>query len=65
MEITGLQANQFSLGPDFCQGVGLNPADNCDVTVMFHPSSKGAKSATLELTDSDGGTLDVMLTGAA
>ena len=64
VEITGLQANQFSLGPDFCQGVGLNPADKCDVTVMFHPSSKGAKSATLELTDSDGGTLDVMLTGA-
>jgi hypothetical protein len=56
----------FQLSSDNCSGRILqpnpSPMGSCSVQVTFNPSGTGAKSASLELTDSSG-TLDVPLVG--
>lgn len=60
--LVGPDASEYQQGPDSCPGAVLSPGTSCSVQVTFQPTSVGAKSASLELTD-DTGTVDVPLSG--
>ena len=61
--LTGADADQFQLSFDGCTNAFLSQGSSCGVSITFRPSSPAAKTATLELTDSDDGVLDIPLTG--
>ncbi len=64
--VIGADPTDFQLSFNTCSSVILLPSPSpisfCSVQVTFNPSSAGARSASLELTDSSG-TLDVPLSG--
>jgi hypothetical protein len=64
--VVGADPTDFQLSFNTCSGAFLlpspSPISSCGVQVTFNPGSAGAKSASLELTDSSG-TLDVPLSG--
>ena len=61
--IVGTDPGQFLVFADRgCTNANLNPGDRCAVDVQFNPSSVGAKTATLRVTDTSGDT-DVPLSG--
>jgi len=60
--LAGANANQFALSHD-C-GTSLAGHATCTIKVSFHPTSKGAKSAVLNVNGGGGGLRSVTLTGA-
>lgn len=61
--IVGTDPGQFLVFADQgCTNATLNPGDRCAIDVQFNPTSVGAKSATLRVTDTSGDT-DVALSG--
>ena len=60
--LTGTDSSQFAVGTDNCTSA-LAPAASCTVLVHFAPSSTGAKSASLHVTASPGGTAAASLAG--
>jgi hypothetical protein len=63
--LTGTGAAQFSLAgtTNTCATIGAAPAGGCETGVVFAPTTNGAKTATLQMTFSDGSVLNVPLTG--
>jgi len=54
----------FSIESDDCTGVTLDGSASCHVLVHFAPTSAGAKTASLSLTATPGGTATASLTGS-
>jgi hypothetical protein len=63
ISISGADAADFKLSSDGCSGLQLEPTMSCEVLLAFAPTSAGAKSATLELLESNG-SVAVPLSGA-
>jgi hypothetical protein len=61
--IGGAEPSSFHVFNDGCSGHLLNPPENCSVEVAFEQGTRGAHSATLELSDSEG-TVEVPLSGS-
>ncbi len=62
--ITGADPTQFGFSlSDTCTGVDVPAAGMCTIDVVFSPTTTGAKSATLSLTSTPGGTHTAALTG--
>ena len=51
--LQGAGASQFGKGADSCSGQTLSPAQQCNVSMEFQPTSPGAKAATLVISSSD------------
>jgi hypothetical protein len=47
VEIAGADADQFELSTDLCSATTLATGEGCEMVVNFHPTTTGAKSATL------------------
>ena len=63
--LSGANASEFGITQDNCTGHALTFPGNCTVSVRFAPTSVGAKSATLNITGTTGGTQTSALTGTA
>jgi CSLREA domain-containing protein len=63
--LTGANASEFEITGGTCDGVTLPDDGTCTVSVRFAPTSAGAKSATLAVTGTPGGTQSSALTGTA
>jgi hypothetical protein len=63
--LTGANASEFGITGGTCDGVTLPDDGTCTVSVRFAPTSAGAKSATLAVTGTPGGTQSSALTGTA
>jgi hypothetical protein len=63
--LSGTNANQFAISANTCTGVTLQAGGTCSVSVTFHPTSTGNKSATLTVRDTAGGAANqpLALTG--
>lgn len=61
--ISGTHPTDFAVQSDSCTGVALASAATCTVSVTFSPTAGGARSATLSITGSPGGTVAVALAG--
>lgn len=61
--ITGSDASHFMITSDMCTGQTLAPAATCMVSALFQPSSAGAKTASLSVTATMGGTAAATLNG--
>lgn len=61
--ITGTEADQFGATDNTCAGVTLSPGASCAVTVSFAPTTTGAKSASLQVSGTPGGTATASLSG--
>jgi hypothetical protein len=61
--LTGANASEFGITGDNCTGQTLPDDGTCTVSVHFAPTSGGAKSATLAVTATPGGTQSSALTG--
>jgi hypothetical protein len=59
--VTGAAAGEFTVTSD-C-GAGLRPGGTCTLQVRFSPATGGARSASLELSATPGGTAVVALSG--
>ncbi|HWD10137.1 MAG TPA: choice-of-anchor D domain-containing protein, partial [Actinomycetota bacterium] len=59
--VTGTDAGQFTVGSDSCSAT--IPTTGCTIQVTFTPTSTGAKTAALQITDSTPQTFSVNLTG--
>jgi hypothetical protein len=57
VRVTGQDAADFLIADDGCTGARLDIGGSCDVAVRFAPSSSGAKTATLTVSGSPGGTV--------
>src|SRR4029079_16797027 len=53
-QLTGLDAAEFSISSDGCNGASLADGDSCQVQVFVNPQSVGPKSASLEVDDGFG-----------
>ncbi len=63
--ITGTDANEFSVQRDDCRNLTLAKDETCTVTLSFTPTSEAAKTANLTFTDSGfGSPHNVALKGA-
>jgi len=60
--LAGTGASQFAIGTNGCTAA-LTAAQTCTIQVRFAPTTAGAKTATLQLVGTPGGTLAVSLTG--
>jgi hypothetical protein len=47
--ITGANPGDFTKTADSCTGVSVSPTASCTVTVAFHPTAMGARTATLTI----------------
>ncbi len=61
--LTGRDAIDFGFS-NFCTSP-IAMGDSCDVTIFFHPVTRGTKTARIELTASPGNTVGADLTGQA
>ena len=61
--ITGADADDFSRSST-CP-VELNPNATCQITITFSPNDPGAKTASLDVNTTNGGTVSTVLTGTA
>jgi trimeric autotransporter adhesin len=61
--LTGANASEFGITGDTCTGQTLADSGTCTVSVRFAPSSAGAKTASLDVTGTPGGTSSSALTG--
>ena len=63
--LTGANASEFGITGNTCTGQTLPDDGTCTVSVRFAPTTAGAKSATLAVTGTPGGTQSSALTGTA
>jgi hypothetical protein len=49
--VGGTDAGDFGKAADGCSGKTLRPNSSCSVPVQFHPTTQGARSATLSVAD--------------
>jgi hypothetical protein len=62
--LTGASQGQFQLGAhNTCSGTTVAPGGGCEIGVVFAPTTAGPKAAALHVTDANGVTVDVPLTG--
>ena len=61
--IGGAEPTQFSVVTDTCDGETLEADGSCDVVAVFEPSSAGAKTASLDVSASPGGSASAVLEG--
>lgn len=61
----GANASEFGITEDNCTGLAMGDGGTCTVFVRFAPTSAGAKSASLNVTGTPGGTQSSALTGTA
>ena len=61
--LTGSAPSQFVISSNSCTGSSLGSGGNCSISVQFRPTSTGSKSATLRISATPGGTVDIPLTG--
>ena len=64
MTIEGQSASQFLINANTCNSP-LAPAQSCEVTVAFHPTTVGDKVAELAVTATTGTRLTASLAGSA
>ncbi len=62
--LTGTDAASFSIANSSCTGATLAPGATCNVTVRFTGGTAGAKTATLNVTGTPGGTDTSLLSGS-
>jgi hypothetical protein len=65
VSLTGPDSGHFQITETTCNGLVLSERTLCQVKVAFRPTSAGAKSATLSVSASPGGTPSASLTGTA
>jgi hypothetical protein len=58
-----VDAVTFPTSADTCNGNQLDPGASCTVSVTFQPASAGAKTTTLRVGGTPGGTVSVTLSG--
>ena len=65
--LAGTDPTQFAIvtATDTCTGTALPVAGTCSISVVFAPTTAGAKSASLTLTGTPGGTATATLSGTA
>ena len=63
--LAGTNPGDFKITSDSCAGSALAAASACAIAVDFAPGSAGAKSATLAVTATPGGTVSANLSGTA
>jgi hypothetical protein len=63
--MTGSDAGDFEVETDTCDGATLAGSATCMITVSFSPTSAGAKTASLQVAGTPGGTTSSALTGNA
>ncbi|MGD0921458.1 MAG: choice-of-anchor D domain-containing protein, partial [Terriglobia bacterium] len=51
VSLTGTNPGDFAKTGDTCTGANVAPANSCTITVTFTPTTTGARSATLSITD--------------
>ncbi|WP_183095880.1 choice-of-anchor D domain-containing protein [Nocardioides stalactiti] len=61
--LTGTGASQFQVTENECAGTVVAPGDDCRITLAFDPTTRGAKTATLNLPNDAGAALTVSLSG--
>lgn len=61
--LSGVNASEFGITADTCIGQTLGSGLTCTVSVRFAPTSAGAKTATLNVTGTPGGTSSSALSG--
>ncbi len=61
-QLSGANFNQFTISNNACPPL-LGPSTSCAIDVKFSPTSSGAKSANLDVSDPLGGTVSAPLTG--
>ena len=61
--LSGANASEFGITADTCMGQTLGSGLTCTVSVRFAPTSAGAKTATLNVTGTPGGTSSSALSG--
>lgn len=67
VRVLGAARREFAIDSNSCSGVNLANGDQCEVGVIFKPTSAGAKIATLRIrsNDADNRTVFVQLAGVA
>jgi hypothetical protein len=60
-----VDAVTFPTAQDTCNGTVLDPGASCTVSVRFEPAAAGAKTTTLRVGGTPGGTAEVALSGTA
>ena len=63
--LTGANASEFGITGEDCGGTTLPDHGTCTISVRFAPTSAGAKTASLSVTGTPGGTQTSALTGTA
>ncbi|MCC6997681.1 MAG: choice-of-anchor D domain-containing protein [Deltaproteobacteria bacterium] len=63
VSLTGGDASQFSITSNGCMGMMVPAAGTCTVAVRFNPTTAGAKSASLTITGTPGGSVTAPLSG--
>src|SRR5262249_8376647 len=63
--LSGPDAAQFAIASNACAGQPLAPGATCEVAVTLLPTSAAAKSASLGVTASPGGSASAALSGTA
>jgi hypothetical protein len=63
--ITGIDANEFTVREDDCNGKALAVGGQCQVWVRFVPTNAGTRTATLSTPEQGGGSESVPLSGYA
>ncbi len=61
--VTGVDAANFVVVDSTCDGITLQPAASCGVTVRFAPASAGNKAATLVISGTPGGNGNATMLG--
>ena len=61
--LSAVVAGQFFVETDSCTGTSLNGGDACVVSLQFAPTSAGAKTGTLTVSGTPGGSASIALTG--
>ena len=61
--VSGADASSFQATNTTCSGTAVPSGGSCTIPVSFTPASTGPQAATLTLTDADGGTHAVALSG--
>jgi hypothetical protein len=63
--LAGPNASEFGITANTCAGQTLAALATCTVSVRFAPATAGAKTATLNIIGTPGGTTSASLTGTA
>ena len=56
VSLTGTNPGDFAKTGDTCTGANMAPSNTCTVTVTFTPTTTGARSATLSISDNASGS---------